>query len=136
MPGVKDWLTKASSDLLSAKKLFRDDDDTLDMAAYHTHQCVEKALKCFLVFLGLGIPKSHDLIFLLEICADKDGDFLCLRQEAKELNHYGRDSRYPDDYFHVDRDDVEAAITMASKALKFVLKKIKVDGEQNLRLFH
>lgn len=33
MPGVKDWIIKASVDLKSAKKLMNDDDDTLESAA-------------------------------------------------------------------------------------------------------
>ena len=44
MKGHEAWLAKATSDLKSAKKLIKDDDDTLDTAAYHTQQCAEKAL--------------------------------------------------------------------------------------------
>ena len=44
MPGVKDWLKKASSDLKASRKL-SDDNETLDCSVFHTHQCAEKALK-------------------------------------------------------------------------------------------
>ena len=47
MPGYNDWLAKAASDLISSKKLSKDDDDTLDTAVYHTQQCAEKALKAY-----------------------------------------------------------------------------------------
>ena len=60
MPGVKDWLKKASSDLKASKKL-SDDDETLDCSVFHTHQCAEKALKAFIVFIQQAIPKTHDL---------------------------------------------------------------------------
>ena len=42
MPGIKDWLRKASSDLKAAKKL-SDDDETFDCSVFHTHQCAEMA---------------------------------------------------------------------------------------------
>ncbi|KKQ32270.1 MAG: HEPN domain protein [candidate division TM6 bacterium GW2011_GWF2_37_49] len=63
-----DWLFKAKSDLKSAKKLSKDDDETLDTAAYHTQQCVEKTLKAFLVFNNRVPPRTHDLEKLLELC--------------------------------------------------------------------
>lgn len=63
MPGVKDWLKKASSDLKASKKL-SDDDETLDCSVFHTHQCAEKAFKAFKAFIvsvHQAIPKTHDL---------------------------------------------------------------------------
>ncbi len=60
MPGVKDWLKKASSDLKASKKL-SDDFETFDCSVFHTHQCGEKALKAFYDFCTNSIPKKHDL---------------------------------------------------------------------------
>jgi len=51
MPGIKDWLQKASSDLKLATKSLGDD-ETLDPAAYLTHQCAEKSLKAFFILIG------------------------------------------------------------------------------------
>lgn len=102
MPGIKDWLRKASSDLKASKKL-SDDDETLDCSVYHTHQCAEKSFKAFIVSLQQAIPKTHDLRFLLEHCAEVDSEFMLLKEDSKNLNSYGQDSRYPNDYFYVDK---------------------------------
>ena len=66
MPGVKNWIAKASGDLKSSKKLIKDDDDTLDSAAYFTQQSAEKALKAYLIFKNQPIPRTHDLEKLLK----------------------------------------------------------------------
>jgi HEPN domain-containing protein len=47
---VRKWLVKARRDLLSAKRLARGSDPYLDAAIYHCQQCVEKAVKGWLVY--------------------------------------------------------------------------------------
>lgn len=126
MPGVKDWLRKATSDLKASHKL-SDDEETLDCSAFHTHQCAEKALKAFIVSSQRAIPKTHDLGFLLAHCADIDLEFVVLQDEGKILNPYGNDSRYPNDNFYVDKKCIKNAITMASKVLITVKTKLKIN---------
>jgi HEPN domain-containing protein len=122
MPGISDWLKKASGDLKASKKL-SDDDETLDCSVFHTHQCAEKALKAFIVLTHQPIPKTHDLRFLLEHCAGTDAEFMLLREQSKILNTYGHDSRYPSDHFYVDRNGTEEAIVMAETILVTAKKK-------------
>lgn len=131
MPGLKDWIAKAITDLKSAKKLIKDDDDTLHGAAYFTQQAAEKSLKAYLVFKGqelkgLKIPKTHDLEKLLQNCMTLDISFGQLRSELERLSTYATYTRYPDDYFYMDRQEAEAAIKHAEKILKFVKAKIEL----------
>lgn len=123
MPGIKDWLKKASNDLTASKKL-SDDHETLDCSVFHTHQCAEKALKAFIVSTKQAIPKTHDLGFLLTSCAKIDPKLMLLVNESKELNPYGSDSRYPNDNFYVDKQITEKAIAMAEKILTTVNRKL------------
>lgn len=123
MPGVKDWLKKASSDLKASKKL-SDDDETFDCSVFHTHQCAEKAFKAFIVSVHQAIPKTHDLTLLLIRCAKDDPMFMLLVDESKNLNAFGHDSRYPNDSFYVDRNGTEEAIAMAEKILITVKNKV------------
>lgn len=124
MPGVKDWFAKASSNLKAAKKLIRDDDETLDLAAYSTQQSAEKALKAYLVFKQQPVPKTHDLEKLLAICLTHDITFNCLREAAEILSSYATYTRYPDDRFYIDREETCQAIKYAETILKFVQTKI------------
>ena len=124
MPGVKDWLKKASSDLKASKKL-SDDIETLDCSVFHTHQCAEKALKAFMVLAQKSIPKIHDLGFLLEHCIRINNEFMIFHKESKKLDSYGYASRYPNDAFYVDKQSVEEAIQMAERVLIAVKNKAK-----------
>lgn len=124
MPGVKDWLKKASNDLKASKKL-SDDIDTFDCSVFHTHQCAEKALKAFMVTAQKSIPKTHDLGLLLGHCIDINYEFVLLKEEGKDLDLYGYASRYPNDTFFVDKQKVEDAIEKAEKILVTVKNKVR-----------
>lgn len=124
MPGIRDWIVKASGNLSASKKLLAGDDSTLDFAAYATQQSAEKALKAFLVFKAQPIPKTHDLEKLLLTCAKFDESFLMLRYEIMRLLPYATYTRYPDDYFDIDRNEVMQAIEHAEKILLFIKSKI------------
>ncbi|MBS1988121.1 HEPN domain-containing protein [Candidatus Dependentiae bacterium] len=123
MPGVKDWLKKASSDLKASKKLL-DDDETLDCSVYHTHQSAEKTFKAFIIFTKQPIPKTHDLGLLLEYCVRVNPEFMILLKESRELNPYCHDSRYPSDTFYVDREIAQHATEMAENVFLVVKNKI------------
>ena len=133
--GHEAWLAKATSDLKMARKGIKDDDETLDGAAYHTHQCMEKALKGYLVCKGASIKRTHDLEWLLELCMVFDINFSKLMTIAENLNPYALYSRYPDDRFSIDRTEVKEAIKNAVIVLSFVKKRIKVALHPNMKLF-
>jgi HEPN domain-containing protein len=125
MHGPEAWLAKAVSDLISAKKLSRDDDDTLDTAVYHTQQCAEKSLKAYLCLKNQVIPKTHDLEKLLELCYSHDISFKNLLNDAVDLLPYATYSRYPDDRFYIAREEVMEAIKKATSIYNFIKNKIE-----------
>ncbi len=136
MPGLSDWINKAAGDLKAARKLIKDDDDTLDSAAYFTQQSAEKALKTYLVFKRQPIPRTHDLEKLLVICIKHDSTFDRLREDTEILSPYAIYTRYPDDRFDIDREEVVEAIQCAEKIFKFVKAKIELPkNSQQLELF-
>lgn len=122
MPGHKDWINKAFNDLKASKKLVQGDDETLDIAAYHAHQCVEKSLKALFMYRRETVPKSHDLEFLLEKCVEQDLFIMALKKKILSLSPYEMRTRYPDDRFFVDRSDAIEAIEIAELVLKTVAK--------------
>lgn len=135
MPGVNDWLAKASSDLKSLKKLIKDDDDTLDSAAYFTQQTAEKALKSYLVFKKQSVPRAHDLEKLLEHCMKYDRLFDRLLEDALALSSYATYARYPDDRFCIDRQEAGQAIVRAAEILTFVKRTIEDLSHPNMKIF-
>jgi len=130
----KAWLVKAKSDLKMAIAGSKDP-ETFDGAVYHTQQCAEKSLKAFLVFKQQPIRKIHDLGILLESCIELSGDFIELKELARELNPYATYFRYPDDEMMPAPEDVLVAIQATQKILHFVETKIAKDSSPNMSIF-
>ena len=89
------WLKKADSDLLSAKKLIKFDNNTLDTAVYHTQQAAEKALKAYLVRVKKDNARSHDLVEILNANIKINPAFAQFCQCAYDLTPYATCHRYP-----------------------------------------
>ena len=118
----EEWLLKAERDLIGSKTLFRD--KLFDLSAYHTQQCVEKALKSYLVWEGHPILKTHNLEVLLGQCKNYAPDFSNLDLEIDNLNGFDTRFRYPDVIFEPPEVATLEAIENAETVLSFVKSKI------------
>ncbi|MBS0655960.1 MAG: HEPN domain-containing protein [Verrucomicrobia bacterium] len=123
MQNHKAWLKKASHDLKAAEVLSREKIN--DIAIYHAHQCVEKALKGFLAFKLCSIQKSHDLVLLTELCCRYDASFEELRSTVEFLNPLGTLLRYPSDRPDPNQNTTTLAIEKAKMLLLFVKKLLQ-----------
>lgn len=124
---VKQWIDYATLDLNVAKHLF----DVyypkpLEIVCYHCQQSAEKAIKAVIVALQCpgGIPKSHDLSFLLNqihrliSIPDAVGD------EADALTPYGTMTRYPSELI-VEERHAKQAIEFAEHILNWAISSIQ-----------
>lgn len=127
---IKRWLVKANHDLVTAKVMLKHDPSVTDTICFHAQQCVEKALKAFLVFSDIHVEKTHYLPRLVEICAAKDNSFHDLNQSARELTDYAVEVRYIDDWREISPEEAEEAVKKAEMVMAFVRKRIDV-GESN-----
>lgn len=118
----KAWFSYAQEDLISAQILLRE--NVFRAATYHTQQCVEKALKSYLVFKEQEIRKTHDLVELTQLCAELDFEFITLLEIAKNIKPYATRGRYPDDFLPPEKDDVKEIVEQAERILKFVQQKL------------
>ena len=116
------WLLKAERHLNGAKTLFKD--CYFDLCAYHTQQCVEKALKGYWGFQNHKVLKTEDLTKLLVSCINYEADFINLRTEVSNLNGFGTKFRYPDTIFEPPESATLQAISDAESVLNFVKNKI------------
>lgn len=94
---VREWIVKAERDLASAVRLLEGEPPFLDTAVYHCQQAAEKALKGFLASRGRPLRRVHDLVLLVDECADLDASFAQLAEAAEILTPYGTAFRYPGD---------------------------------------
>lgn len=119
------WLSLAEDDLKVVKLILNSDEIVLGPVFFHIQQCAEKALKAYLIFKDQNVRRTHDLVVLVETCAEIDEDFIPFLKDAVDLTPYASESRYPDSRF-VMPDVSTAKIDMekAVKILEFVRQKI------------
>jgi HEPN domain-containing protein len=72
---VMEWLQLADEDLYSAKLLNEANRKPYEIICYHCAQAAEKYLKGYLAFQDIIPKKTHDLIFLNNLCIEKDTEF-------------------------------------------------------------
>ncbi|KKQ33256.1 MAG: HEPN domain protein [candidate division TM6 bacterium GW2011_GWF2_37_49] len=130
-----EWIEKAKQDLRVAKLLIKEEEDVWGIAAYHTQQCAEKALKGYLSYKNQALNKTHNLVLLLDLCKAIDSSFGNFENEAIVLTPYSSKFRYPDDVCMIHKDDAAFAIVAASKILNFVKLKISNKPDPNLTIF-
>jgi len=126
---VRNWITKAESDLKIAKDEMVTDDPVTDMVCFHIQQFCEKYLKIFLIFHGKEYPRTHDLAAITDQCAKIDPDFQTLMGWALgDLTEYAVGIRYSETFYLPPIDEAKQAIELAEKVKSFVLKKLEEKG--------
>jgi HEPN domain-containing protein len=108
------WFTKADRDLGLAKLAQAQAPHYPDLICYHCQQAAEKYLKALVIHHALPLRKTHDLEELLDLLvpfeAQIDNRFY---EEARKINDYGIDARYPDPFGDPSPSDVAEAIAAA-----------------------
>jgi HEPN domain-containing protein len=118
---VQAWLTKAASDLRSARILAAETDPPLDTAIYHRQQPAEKAVKGFLVFHDTRFEKTHDIRVLGLLAASIEPRFHDWQHAAQLLTPYVHRFRYPSDVGEPKPDEFKQALATAGNLYTFVL---------------
>ncbi len=117
------WLDKARKDIAMAKMAVERGDEFADMASFHAQQAAEKALKAYLVWLGVEFPKTHLLGQLLDLIGSKDDSFENLRDGLEAITAFAVESRYPESFLP-SLNDVEDAISVAEEVYEQVRRRI------------
>jgi len=94
---VRSWLTKAASDLKSARLLGSAEEAPLDTGIYHCQQTAEKAVNAFLVARGVTPEKTHDVRKLTVQASRLEARFNEIIDFAAILTPYAWEFRYPGD---------------------------------------
>ena len=122
---TKEWVYQADHDLGSAKIIFQHIPSYFEIIAFHCQQAVEKYIKGILFFYDIEFKKTHDLIFLLDLLADKTDVSEELYSKALSLEGLGVDIRYPNHKIHLTKKELENTIKIAEEFREFI--KMKLD---------
>ena len=121
------WINTAGTDLGVAKHLFENYyPKPLEIICYHCQQAAEKAVKSVIVFFGTqgGIPKKHDISFLMNQLKNMIEIDDVLYDYADTLTPYGVSVRYPNELFLEERH-ADQAIKYADAILTWAKEIIK-----------
>ena len=123
---IKRWLDFAENDLAVAKHL----NDTfhpkpLEIICYHCQQSAEKAIKAVYISLEIpgGLPKKHDLTFLLEQMKHRVQVSEVLLDHADELNSYSVVVRYPNE-IQIDERKVSLSMRYAEEIMEWAKRNL------------
>lgn len=93
---TREWVTKAENDFTVATQILRRRKDIVpDAASFFCQQCVEKYLKARLVEAGIGFPRTHDLLLLLNLCLPIEPLWSAYATVVDDLSDFAVDFRYP-----------------------------------------
>lgn len=93
---TREWVTKVENDFTVATQILRRRKDIVpDAASFFCQQCVEKYLKARLVEAGIGFPRTHDLLLLLNLCLPIEPLWSAYATVVDDLSDFAVDFRYP-----------------------------------------
>lgn len=119
---IESWLNKADHDILSAQRLLEIEPVILDNACFHCQQAIEKSLKAYLIYQGIDIQKTHDIIALLAQCSNFDTIFETI--DPLDINSYAVQGRYPDSNLMPEKQEAESYYKLALEIKTLVMEKI------------
>ena len=85
-------------------------------AAWSFQQAGEKSLKAVLLQLGLKVPRTHDVAFLLSVLAESTAVSPAVTEAALVLASISPATRYPDDLIEISQNDA-AELARAARVL-------------------
>jgi HEPN domain-containing protein len=110
---VRLWVLRAASDWQAAEQLAERDDFPPDVVCFLLQQHVEKLIKGLLTLQGVEAPRIHDLRRLIGLCQGTAPDLSRLIDEADRLTPHAVDSRYPDRWRPIAREEVQQLFEIA-----------------------
>ena len=95
-PATREWIRSAEEDFDVAAALLRRRTKTAaNSIGFHAQQCVEKYFKARLEEAGLNVPRTHDLVALLQLLLPVEPLWASSAPTLRRLNDYAVKFRYP-----------------------------------------
>lgn len=120
---VRGWLEKARRDRAVVERELAFATPFTDVACFHAQQAAEKYLKAYLVWYGIGFPKTHAVEDLVLLAAQRERAFEGLRDTAATLTPYAVEARYPE-FEEPLLEDAHRALEVVTKIRDVVLQAL------------
>ena len=125
-PLTPEWISKAEGDFATVQReLKARKRPNYDSACFHSQQCAEKYLKAILQEHSVPIPKTHDLLVLLNLVLPIDPSWEMHRSVLSELSLFAVHFRYPGE--SACREDARRALNMCVQIRKLARMTLGLD---------
>lgn len=125
-----DWL-EFSQDDLKAAHLLLETEGLPNMAAFHCQQCIEKALKAYILYTTHGHVDGHNLTWLCRQAVRSDPRFQEWLDESAVLNRFYIETRYPSDMpLELTEAYVRRVYEMARDMFGFIVSEVQPAGQR------
>ncbi len=114
---VRQWLAKAQENIKVVGVLYKSEFPPYNAIGFHLQQAAEKYLKGFLEYHSILFAKTHDIAYLLKLCATKNA--LLSEIDEGNLSEYAVDMRYPGDFYTLTNNDIDEAIKVVEQIKKW-----------------
>lgn len=122
-----DWLYHSKLDFLAAELLIQDE-RCYNAVAFHCQQCIEKALKGYLLFKNRKLLDGHNLTWLCKQAVLQDKTFMQWLTKSATLNRYYIETRYPADIpLEISPDMIRDLLRSTEEMLDFICEQIRFD---------
>jgi HEPN domain-containing protein len=111
---VAEWVRKADLDFSTVVRL-APEDAFRDIVVFHAQQAAEKYLKALLTKRQIEFPKTHEIRRLLELLNASDPEVVEALPDAKWLDPFGVEIRYPSDRPETLPGDEQVALQLAER---------------------
>jgi HEPN domain-containing protein len=118
---LRQWFSLAKQNLEVAKHLLATFHPApVEIICNNCQQSAEKYLKGYLFINNIEPPKTHNLVDLLDMCANIQPDFSIFERKCDFLTNFGVMPRYPNE-LQIIEDDAKADIRFAEEIKEFVV---------------
>ncbi len=118
---VRHWRARAESDWTAVEVLVASDRCPPDAVCFHCQQFVEKLLKALLTLHGVEAPWTHDLRRLIQLAQPFVPELARLSDAADALTVHGVRTRYPDEWYQIEREEMKSMVELAKELGRMVL---------------
>lgn len=126
---VRAWIRRAEDDLEAGKILMRSNHPIYWVTCFHMQQCVEKYLKAFLIFHGREHPRTHNILSIVNLCAQIFPSFYELKEwGVRELTRSATALRYGEEPYAPNQEETQGAVELAERVRAFVREKLVEAG--------
>ena len=127
-PLTLEWIEKAEGDYTTVQLLQPSPISSKDVICFHAQQCIEKYLKAWFQETNIPVPRTHNLVELLNLIVSTRPAWSSWQSDFSTLTEHAVDFRYPGRF--ATANDAEHAIEICNQVRNTIREALKLPPNQ------